>query len=94
MKTAVIKRSVFINGRKTSVSLENEFWDALREIAAQEKIALSTVVEQIDRERTNINLSSAIRVFVFNRYRPPGRKEDETATRHHANDGHEHPRDP
>jgi predicted DNA-binding ribbon-helix-helix protein len=77
MKTAVIKRSIFINGRKTSVSLENEFWDALREIAAQAKIALSTLVEQIDAERNNINLSSAIRVFVFNHYRPSSRRESE-----------------
>jgi predicted DNA-binding ribbon-helix-helix protein len=77
MKTAVIKRSIFINGRKTSVSLENEFWDALREIAAQAKIALSTLVEQIDAERNNINLSSAIRVFVFNHYRSSSRREAE-----------------
>jgi predicted DNA-binding ribbon-helix-helix protein len=77
MKTAVIKRSIFINGRKTSVSLENEFWEALREIAAQAKIALSTLVEQIDSERNNINLSSAIRVFVFNHYRSSSRKEAE-----------------
>jgi predicted DNA-binding ribbon-helix-helix protein len=77
MKTAVIKRSIFINGRKTSVSLENEFWEALREIAAQAKIALSTLVEQIDAERNNINLSSAIRVFVFNHYRSSSRKEAE-----------------
>jgi predicted DNA-binding ribbon-helix-helix protein len=77
VKTAVIKRSIFINGRKTSVSLENEFWDALREIAAQAKIALSTLVEQIDAERNNINLSSAIRVFVFNHYRSSSRMEAE-----------------
>lgn len=65
MKSVVIKRSILINGRKTSVSLENEFWNALREIAGPEKFALATLVEQIDKERNNINLSSAIRVFVF-----------------------------
>lgn len=68
MKSAVIKRSVLINGRKTSVSLENEFWTALHEIAQDGMLSLSTVVEQIDKSRDNINLSSAIRVFVFNHF--------------------------
>jgi predicted DNA-binding ribbon-helix-helix protein len=69
MKSAISKRSVVLNGRKTSVSLENEFWDGLREIANLQKIELSKLVRQIDRERGNCNLSSAIRVFVFKRLR-------------------------
>jgi len=73
MKSVVIKRSILINGRKTSVSLENEFWDGLREIADRGMIAHSTLVEQIDQERDNVNLSSAIRVFVFNHFRSQGR---------------------
>ncbi|MGB9397187.1 MAG: ribbon-helix-helix domain-containing protein, partial [Pseudolabrys sp.] len=36
-KTTVIKRSIFINSHKTSVSLENEFWLGLREIADHER---------------------------------------------------------
>jgi predicted DNA-binding ribbon-helix-helix protein len=48
------------------VSLENEFWDGLREIARRQNVALSTLVKQIDNGRTTDNLSSAIRVFVFN----------------------------
>jgi predicted DNA-binding ribbon-helix-helix protein len=55
--------------------LENEFWDALHEIADRGNIALSVVVEQINRERDNINLSSAIRVFVLNHFRPLTGKE-------------------
>lgn len=70
MKSEVIKRSILLNGRKTSVSLENEFWSALHEIAGQRNIALSTLVEKIDQDRENINLSSAIRVFLFNHFRP------------------------
>ncbi len=65
-KSAVIKRSIVLDGHKTSVSLENEFWDILREIASLEKTNLSKLVGQIDHDRTNINLSSAIRVFVLN----------------------------
>jgi predicted DNA-binding ribbon-helix-helix protein len=63
--TAVIKRSIFINGHKTSVSLEDEFWRGLHEIARLNNVPVTRLVEQIDQERNNINLSSAIRVFVF-----------------------------
>jgi len=68
MKSAVIKRSVLIDGRKTSISLEDEFWDGLREIADRGKLGLSRLVEQINQDRDNINLSSAIRVFVFRHF--------------------------
>lgn len=66
MKSAIVKRSVVLEGHKTSVSLENEFWEGLREIAEQQKSNLSSLVRQIDRDRHKGNLSSAIRVFVLN----------------------------
>ena len=69
MKSINIKRSIVRHGQKTSVSLENEFWDGLREIASQQKLKLSTLVSQIDKTRAGTNLSSAIRVFVFNHLR-------------------------
>jgi predicted DNA-binding ribbon-helix-helix protein len=69
MNSANIKRSIVRNGQKTSVSLEDEFWDGLREIAATQKAKLSTLVRQIDQGRQGNNLSSAIRVFVFNQLR-------------------------
>jgi len=69
MKSAIIKRSVVLDGHKTSVSLENEFWEGLREIAGRNKANLSSLVRQIDRNRIGGNLSSAIRVFVFNHFR-------------------------
>ena len=69
MQTAVIKRSIVLDGHKTSVSLENEFWHGLREIAVRENTPLSTLVGKIDRERNSCNLSSAIRVHVFNYFR-------------------------
>ena len=71
-KTDVIKRSIYINGHKTSVSLENEFWQGLREIAGRDRATITTLVEQIDRARNTCNLSSAIRVFVFNHFRAGG----------------------
>ena len=61
-----IKRSIVRNGRKTSVSLEKEFWEGFREIANFQKTSLSTLVQQIDETRGDNNLSSAIRIFVFN----------------------------
>jgi predicted DNA-binding ribbon-helix-helix protein len=76
MQTAVIKRSIVLDGHKTSVSLENEFWLGLREIAGRENMALSMLVGKIDRARNSCNLSSAIRVHVFNYFRAPvGRPE-------------------
>jgi len=70
-KTAVIKRSIFINGQKTSVSLENEFWEGLQEIAKQKDTTASKLTEEIAHQRTTANLSSAIRIFVFNYFRSP-----------------------
>jgi predicted DNA-binding ribbon-helix-helix protein len=64
MQTTVTKRSVVIAGRKTSISLEDEFWHGLRAIARQHQRTLSAVVGEIDQHRRG-NLSSAIRVFVF-----------------------------
>ena len=69
MKSVIIKRSIVLNGHKTSVSLENEFWEGLRQIADAQKSKVSAMVQKIDRERTNRNLSSAIRIYVFNHFR-------------------------
>ncbi len=62
------KRSVVIAGHTTSVSLEQEFWDVLRELAESRGRSINQLVTEIDRERTG-NLSSAIRVFVLNTLR-------------------------
>lgn len=69
MKTAIIKRSIVLHGHKTSVSLENEFWEGLREIAERNRTNVSNLVRQIDEARKNGNLSSAIRVYVFSQFR-------------------------
>jgi predicted DNA-binding ribbon-helix-helix protein len=64
MNSTVTKRSVVIAGRKTSISLEDEFWNGLKAIAHHHRRTLSAVVGEIDQKRSG-NLSSAIRVFVF-----------------------------
>ena len=67
---SVIKRhSVVVGGRKTSISLEDEFWEALRDIAQSQQMPLSAMLAAIkDKYRQN-SLSSAIRLFVLNHYR-------------------------
>lgn len=64
-KSAVAKRSVVIGGHKTSVSLEEPFWNEVRAIAEAEQVSVSTLLRRIDHERHNANLSSAIRVYVL-----------------------------
>ena len=68
-KTFVIKRSILINGHKTSLSLEDEFWRGLHEVAHDKNTTVPRLVEEIDRTTNNCNLSSAIRVFVCNYFR-------------------------
>ena len=69
MKSPVVKRSIVIAGHKTSVSLEDEFWKGLKEIATNRELTLSDLVATIDTDRRHGNLSSAIRLFVLNHYR-------------------------
>lgn len=60
-----VKRSLTIAGHATSVTLEPEFWDCLKEIAAGRGLSLNQLAADIDAARRG-NLSSAIRVFVLN----------------------------
>jgi predicted DNA-binding ribbon-helix-helix protein len=69
MKSPVVKRSIVVGGHKTSVSLEDEFWKELREIARRREKTLSDLVGVIDAERQHTNLSSVLRLFVLDFYR-------------------------
>jgi predicted DNA-binding ribbon-helix-helix protein len=69
MKSPVVKRSIVIAGHKTSVSLEDAFWQGLKEIAQSRRMTLSDLVSTIDSDRQHGNLSSAIRLFVLDHYR-------------------------
>jgi predicted DNA-binding ribbon-helix-helix protein len=66
--TTIIKRSVYINGHKTSISLEDDFWDSLKEIAHQQNETVYQLIARIDTERKFANLSSVIRLFVLGYY--------------------------
>ena len=69
MKTTIIKRSIVIDGHKTSVSLEDAFWDGVKEIAHKRRMSLSALVGAINSQRQQGNLSSALRLFVLESYR-------------------------
>jgi predicted DNA-binding ribbon-helix-helix protein len=56
-------------GRKTSVSLEDEFWNALKKIANDRYVTMSGLVGDIDAQRQHGNLSSMLRLFVLEYYR-------------------------
>ncbi len=60
-----VKRSVTIAGHRTSISLEPEFWDALKELADARNQSLAGLVTLIDERRGGTNLSSALRVEVL-----------------------------
>ena len=65
MGFGIVKRSVSIAGHRTSISLEEPFWEVLREIAEREMLSIQALIGRIDAERGEQNLSSAIRVFVL-----------------------------
>ncbi|CAH1664901.1 ribbon-helix-helix domain-containing protein [Chelatococcus asaccharovorans] len=68
-RNLVAKRSVVIAGHRTSVSLEEPFWEALKEIAAEQGRPIAEFIAAIDASRAGNNLSSAIRVTILEHYR-------------------------
>ena len=59
-----VKRSVVVSGHRTSVSLENPFWDVLTQIATDQNVSLNKLITEVDRQRDG-NLSSTLRVYVL-----------------------------
>src|SRR5271165_3663188 len=69
MKSRVEKRPVSVNGHCTGVSLEDDFWNALKEIATTHNVSVSQLISKIDSQQQDHDLSSAIRVYVLSYYR-------------------------
>lgn len=61
---AIRKHSVTISGHRTSLSLEQAFWNALKDQARVEGLSAAALIEKIDRDRSG-NLSSAIRIYLL-----------------------------
>lgn len=63
------KRSLSIAGHRTSISLEDAFWEALKEIAAEEGRSVSALIAEVDSGRGEINLSAALRLHALAHFR-------------------------
>jgi predicted DNA-binding ribbon-helix-helix protein len=68
-KRPASRRTIQIGGRRSSISIEDAFWYAFKEIASARRTPLGELLQAIDRKRTAENLSSAIRVFVLTNIR-------------------------
>jgi predicted DNA-binding ribbon-helix-helix protein len=76
MKSLVVKRSVVIDGQKSSVSLEDAFWTSLKDIAHERRETLQHLITSINvNRRRNANLSSAIRLFILKFYKDQARQQ-------------------
>ncbi|WP_135503167.1 ribbon-helix-helix domain-containing protein [Roseovarius aestuariivivens] len=65
-----VKHSLTLRGHRTSVSLEDEFWDAFREIARKKSKPINALAAEIDAERgVDLGLASAIRLYVLRHFR-------------------------
>lgn len=67
MTDGPIKRSITIAGHRTSLSLEEEFWTALKTLATAEHKSTAELIAAVDETRGDRNLSSAVRVFILGR---------------------------
>ena len=72
--TRPVKRSFSIKGHRTSISIEAAFWTALREAAEEERIPLAGLIAKIDGERGTAGLSSAVRVWLLDRFKSRAQK--------------------
>jgi len=73
MSTRPRKHSLTLRGHRTSVTLEDEFWDAFRDIAREKELPINVLAAEIDVDRgVDIGLASAIRLFVLKHYRDTG----------------------
>jgi predicted DNA-binding ribbon-helix-helix protein len=79
--STVVKRSIIVSGHKTSISLEDEFWNCLQAIAGERGEYPSKLVSDINAERQFANLSSAIRMYVLKHYRDQVEQKDQASPR-------------
>jgi len=78
--SSVRKRSVSIRGHRTSFSVEQEFFDALEEIASARSISFAALVAEVDAARPrDANLSSALRVYALRQAQAGSPEEDSDA---------------
>lgn len=72
-----VKRSFSIGGHRTSISLEEPFWEALKDIAYERRTPLAQIVKDIDNGRGDKSgLSGAVRVWILDHYRKAAMKPE------------------
>jgi predicted DNA-binding ribbon-helix-helix protein len=76
-KSAIVKRSACIRGRKTSISLEDAFWNYLKDVAVTRGLSPSALIAEIEAQNRDTNLSSAVRLFILEH--ATGRLEQDNA---------------
>ncbi|MGX0976451.1 putative DNA-binding ribbon-helix-helix protein [Roseovarius sp. MBR-51] len=77
MSARPVKRSLTLRGHRTSVSLEDEFWQAFREICEEKSMALNVLAAEIDEGRgVDVGLATAIRIYVLAYYRDRARQKE------------------
>ena len=81
MRSSPVKRSIVIDGHKTSVTLEDAFWSTLKDIAYERRVTLSKLIASIDADRQQFtNLSSAFRLSVLEFYKERVARLEQQAT--------------
>lgn len=76
-KSSILEsRNVTVAGRRTSMRLEPQMWDALESIARREGMTLNSLCTQVDQRRREIGLTSATRVFIVSYYRQLVRRHE------------------
>jgi len=79
-----MKRSIVLEGHRTGVSLEDAFWDALKDIAKWKRKTVTELVSSVNLDRKQANLSSALRLFVLNYYQMPSTRLNGASGADHA----------
>tara|TARA_R110002094_G_scaffold82134_1_gene87200 strand:+ start:299 stop:544 length:246 start_codon:yes stop_codon:yes gene_type:complete len=69
LASPLVTRNVNVGGRRTSVRLEPDLWEALRDIAAREERSMHEICSDIDRTRGDTRLTSAMRIYIVNYFR-------------------------
>jgi predicted DNA-binding ribbon-helix-helix protein len=78
MKSLILRHSITVDGQRTSISLEEAFWSALKHIAHERRESLQHLITSINTDRQSTNLSSVLRVFILEYYRDQFVRTDAT----------------
>ena len=82
MESSLVNRNIVVDGRRTSVRLEPQMWDALTEIVRREGLTVHDVCTVASRFRRHSTLTAGLRVFILRYFREAATAEG------HTNAGH------